>query len=176
MINSTYILIIILLLAFLFLLYNIIVWLIVRVPHVKSSQERLTLIFQNLKINYNSNIYELGCGTAEFLFQAEKYQSASLVGFELSPLLCGYTKLKTKFKKSKVKIKFQNFLKADLSQADIIYMFLVDQAVQQAWQKIKQETKLGTIVIILADQIKDVQPDKIIDINNSQTKIYFYKV
>jgi len=160
----------------LFLLYNIVVYYFTRVPHIKSKSERLDKLFANLEIKASDNIYELGCGTAEFLFRAEKYHPAKLIGFELSPAICWYAQLKAKFRKTKIQIKCQNFFKADLRDADILYLFLVEKIVQDAWQKIIQEAKPGTLVIVLNDEIKNVKAEKVLNFPQSRAKISFYRV
>ena len=159
----------------LYLVYQVLTVLIIKVPHIKTKQNRLDKVLANLEVNSDTNIYELGCGTAEFLFQIEKQGAKKLTGFELSPLVYLQARLKTILKKSQAQIKCQNFMQADLSQADIIYMFLVNSVVQQTWQKIKQEVKPGTIIVVLCDQIKGLKPYKVIELDNGQTKINFYR-
>ena len=164
------------LIIILFLLYNIVVYYFTRVPHIKSKDSRLEKVFANLDIKKTDNVYELGCGTAEFLFRAEKYQPTKLIGYELSPIICWYAQFKAIRKKSKAKIKCQDFFKVDLSDADILYLFLVDKVVQSAWQKINLEAKTGTLVIVLNDKIDGAQPEKVFEFPGSGAKISFYRV
>ncbi|RJQ35300.1 class I SAM-dependent methyltransferase [Candidatus Parcubacteria bacterium] len=164
------------LLLLLVLAYNIGVYYFTRVPHVRSKNSRLEKIFANLDIKKTDNVYELGCGTAEFLFLAEKYQAAKLYGYELSPLICWYGQIKASLRKSRVKIKCQDFFKVDLKDADIVYLFLVNNVVQKAWQKIKKEVKPGTLVIVLNDEIEGLEAEKVLKFPQTEAKVSFYRV
>ncbi|MEA1963226.1 MAG: class I SAM-dependent methyltransferase [Patescibacteria group bacterium] len=110
-------------------------------------------LFKNFTIPKNAAIYELGCGKGDFLFAAEKFLPRKIIGVELSLLHILYGKIKAKFKHSKVKFYYQNFFKTDISDANIIYLFLVEPIVIKIWDKIKKEAKPGTMVIVLSDKI-----------------------
>lgn len=162
-------------LSILWLVYHLAVWSKVRVPYVLARPNRFKLIFDNLDIK-DKNVYELGSATANFLFAAEKRGAAKMIGFELSPVPYLIARIKKLFKKSKAKIYFQDFFNSDLSDADIIYMFLVDRVVQRVWAKIKAQVRPGTIVVVLSDAIHDALPYKVISVPDTKTKICFYKV
>lgn len=110
---------------------------------------------KQLNITPNSIIYDLGCGKGDILFAAEKFQPKKLIGYELSPLHAWYAHIKSKILKSRVKIYRKDFFSADISDATIIYLFLVQSAVEKIWIKIKQEAKPGTKVVVLANTIPD---------------------
>ena len=94
-------------------------------------------------------------------------------------LLFSFSNANSQVKGSKVEIYTQDFFQADISDADIIYLFLVEHAVTKVWQKIKAETKPGTIVIVLSniipsedyyDRLK-TRPDK-----GNSSYYYLYRV
>lgn len=155
-------------LPFLYLFYLIAVYFCTRVPYVKTDKKYLPIIFAHLNITKNSTIYDLGCGAGYFLFAAEKYEPKKIVGYELSPLHACWGKLKIWFKKSAVKIYYQNFFKANISDADIIYLYLVPSVLNKIWLKIKKECHAGTQIICLGSplnnetvaQIITMEPDK----------------
>lgn len=144
---------IIVVLGLLYLIYLVVAYLFIRVPYVPTPKKYYPLIFENLNINSESIIYDLGCGTASFLLAAEKFNPKELVGFELSPLLVWWAKIKIRFKGLKIKIFRQNFFKADLSPATIIYLFLTKSVLLKLWPKIKKETRPGTKIVTLSDEI-----------------------
>ncbi len=162
-----------------YLIYFVVILARTKVPYVVTPKEYLPIILKNSNINSASIIYDLGCGQGDFLFAAEKYGPKKIVGFELSPLHAWYAQLKAKIKKSKIKIYRQDFFQADISRANIIYLFLVPKIVAEVWDKIKKEAKPGTQVVILSDKIPGVECAKVVktrpDAEHS-TKIYFYRV
>ena len=133
---------------------------------------------ENLNITPQTIVYDLGCGKGDFLFAAEKYGATELVGFEMSPLLVWWGQFKAKLKHSKVQIRCEDFFNADISKADVIYLFLVQAVVNKLATKLKQETKNGAVVVCLGDIVPGLQLEKIEDrkLNGEKSaKIYFYK-
>lgn len=162
-----------------YLLYLVILYLFTKVPIILTNKKYFPVIFSEVPIPKDGIIYELGCGKADFLFSAEKYCPKKLVGYEMSPLHAAFANIKAKILGSKVKVRRQNFFKADISEADYIYLFLVKKIVDKIWLKIIKETKSGTIVLSLADSIQTEKPFKIFKIqphNKKSPLVYAYRV
>lgn len=136
-----------------YFVYLISVYIRTHVPYVVTPRKHLPLIMEHLGITPDSIIYDLGCGKGDVLFAAEKFHPKKLVGFELSPLHAWYAQTKSWFLKSKVQIYRRDFFTADISDADIIYLFLVQSVVEKIWVKLQKETKPGTKVVVLANTI-----------------------
>lgn len=170
--------IIIFLLPTSYFIYLIIIYSRTKVPYIVTPKKYFPIIFKNIKIIPQTVIYDLGCGKGDFLFAAEKLNPHKLIGFELLPLQAWYGVIKSKILKSKVKIYCQDFFKVDISEADIIYLFLVKPVLIKTWQKIEKEAKKGTLIITLSDSIPKAeyikvfksQPDK-----EKSSKIYIYQ-
>jgi len=168
-------------LPFLFFLYHILVYFHTRVPIVNTPRKYFDQLFYNLKIPKNSTIYELGCGAqANFLFRAQNYKPCKLVGYELSILHACFARFKAKLKKKSqktpIEIYCQDFWKVSLSDADIVYAFLVPEIVQKVWEKLKKEAKPGTILISLADQIPGEKIWQQIPTRPNDTKTTYYYI
>ena len=162
-----------------YLLYNIIVYFFSRVPIIYTPKNYYSELFKNIEIGEESVVYELGCGKANFLFLAEKRSPRKLVGFELSFFHVFFANIKSLILKSKVKVYLRNFFKADISDASIIYMFLVEKVVNKAWEKIEKEVAVGTIVVTLSDKITGKEYVKKIPTrpgDSNSTFFYLYKV
>lgn len=167
-------------LPFVYLLYLIIIYFRTHVPYVVTPKKYFPVIFHNIKIAPETIVYDLGCGKGDFLFACEKFHPKRLVGYELSPLHTLYAKVRAWLKKSRVEIFCKDFYKADISQADIIYLFLVPKIVNELWQKkIKKEAKKGALVLTLADAIDGEKPLKIFKLNpqkEKSSKMYMYQI
>lgn len=104
--------------------------------------------------------YDLGCGSANMLFYFSKKYGANCVGIEVSPFWYLYSKVKSLFYK-KVKIKYGNFYKHDISKADVIYVFLLPESYLKLKDKIDEELKKGARIILSDWPFKDREPNKI---------------
>lgn len=168
-------LIIIFSLPIIYFIYNVLLYLKTKVPIIITPKEYYKELFNNLKITENMNIYELGCGKGDFLFAAEQFNPKKSIGFELSLFHAFYGKIKAKIIKSKINILYQDFFKANISDADMIYLFLVQPIIIKAWKKIKNETKKGTVVATLSDTIPNESYFKKIPTrpNNPNTSYYY---
>ncbi|MFA5133421.1 MAG: methyltransferase domain-containing protein [Patescibacteria group bacterium] len=163
----------------LYLFYLVVIYFITKVPYANTPESYYDTIFKNVSITSKTKIYELGCGKGKFLFEAEKrFRPAKLVGFDLSPFHIAYDKIKAKIIGSKAEFYLQDFFKADLKDADLIYLFLTPKAVKKIWPIIKKQTKKGSRVIILSDGLPKVKYEKIINMRpgkENSSKLYIYK-
>ena len=166
-------------LVFVFFSYPITLYFFTRVPIVLTNKKYFPVIFKEVPIPKNSVVYELGCGKADFLFFAEKYEPKKLIGFELSPIHVIFANFKAKLLGSKVKVYRKNFFKADISEADYIYLFLVKKVSNKTWLKISKEAKKGAIILSLSDSILNEQPYKVFKTqpnNKNSTFVYVYQI
>ncbi len=148
-----------------------------RVPYIPTPRKRIPFIFEHLSIRPETVIYDLGCGKGDILFAAEKRGAKKLVGFELSPLHVWYIRLKALIIRSKVKVHRSDFFGADISEADVIYLFLVKKIVQKLWPKIKTEAKRGVRVVVLCDAAPDHVPGEVIELDKKiGSKLYLYTI
>lgn len=95
---------------------------------------RETLNF--LKLNSETNFYDLGAGTGRSLIIAKKEFGAHTYGFELSPFLFLLAKINLILNKaSDSKLYLRNFYNCDLGKADVIFCFLTPPAMQKLREK-----------------------------------------
>lgn len=162
--------------SFSYFLYHVFIYTKTKVPIVVTPKEYYKELFNNFKIESGKNIYELGSGRGDFLFAVEKFAGEKLVGYELSFLHVAYARLRAYIKKSNAKFFAVDFFEEDLSDADIIYMFMVEPIINKAWKKIKNECKRGTVVIVLADKIYNETPFLEIATRPNKSKSSFYRL
>ena len=117
-------------------------------PLFSTKKRNIKKILEQITITNNANIYELGCGFAWFLTIAEKkFPYAKYVGIEYSFLPYMFSKIRLKILGSNIKLIKQNFLKTNLSDADIIYCYLIPDMMERLSKKIKNECRPGTKII-----------------------------
>lgn len=144
-------------------------------PFLSTKKNLIKQILKNIYLEKNSHIYELGCGFAWFLSSAEKqFPDSYYTGIEYSFLPYLLAKIRLVFTKSKIKIINKNFLKINLSSADLIYCYLIPSTMNRLSAKIQNECKLGTIVISHKFPLPNLVLYKSLKIENNN--FYFYKV
>ena len=94
-------------------------------------------------------VYELGCGWGGIAFElAARFPDARVVAIELSPLpwlVCHIRKLLQR--RPNLEIRRTDFLKGDLSDADLVFCYLMVVSMSGLQRKLAGELKPGAIVI-----------------------------
>jgi len=146
-------------------------------PFISTRSRVIQKIINELKIKEDATVYELGCGRAGFLRALrKKYPQAKLTGIEYSflPYLLG--QIQNSFTGSKLKIIKKNFLKVDLSQADVIYCYLNEKTMKSLEGKFKNECKGDTIIISYLFSLPNTKSEKELAVRNEKDKVYFYRI
>ena len=123
-----------------------------------------------LKSGYK--FYDLGCGDGKVILAAGK-AGAKAVGYEISLLFYLVAKLRSWFSKYDVKVKFRDFWLVDLSDADVIFFFLIPHIYPKMRKKLQKELKSGAKVIAYVWPFKDWQYTKKIK-RDKGPAIYLY--
>ena len=95
-------------------------------------------------------VYDLGSGDGKLLFLASK-KGATAIGLEINPLLVIYATLRAirieGSHTSMVQIRWKNFWKANLSDADVVFVYLLPWRMERLAAKLKKECKPGTLIV-----------------------------
>lgn len=162
-----------------FLAYNIFVYAKTGVPIVCLSKKCVKTLMQELEVDDESVVYELGSGLGEFTFAVAALKPKRVVGYELSALHVVFCKLKAWAASSQAKFCRRDFFEADLSDADIIYFWLVPKVAERAWKKVKSECKPGTLVIQYGTKLRDMEPINSLPADEgviNSPKFHYYRV
>jgi len=118
-------------------------------------------------------VYELGSGDATLLLVAAKKFKAKGIGIEIDPLRAFVSTLMMRINKiqKKVKIIRKNFYDVDISNASVIFVYLVPRVLKKLKLKFLQELKPGTIIVSYKYKIE--LPLRSCDKENS---LYLYKI
>lgn len=101
------------------------------------------------KIDKNDTVYELGSGDGEFLLLLGKRVGAKSVGVEIDPLRHYIAKLRVKLAgmEDTITLKKKSFHDEDISNATVVYVYLIPRVLKKILPKLKKELKRGTKVI-----------------------------
>lgn len=108
------------------------------------------------EIKPTDTVYELGSGDAGFLVIAAKEYKAKCVGVEIDPLRVLISKVKINFLglAEKIKIIKKNFFEVNLSDATVVFVYLVPKALERLRPKLLKELKPGTRIISFRYEFK----------------------
>ncbi len=119
--------------------------------------------------------YELGCGDARVCCEVAKRTGARAVGVELSLLLYLAARLRVWLGgHQRVRIFFGDARKADLSQAQVIYLFLMPKVNALLAPTLAHEVEGGAMVVSYVWPIPGLNP-KMTDGFAGRSRFYVYK-
>jgi ribosomal protein L11 methylase PrmA len=106
------------------------------------------------KIDKKDVIYDLGSGDGQALLEAAKL-GARGVGIEIDPFRAWISKIVFRLNgvDKKIKVERKNFFSADLSQASVIFAYLVPKTLARLKPKFLKELKPGTRIVTFVYKI-----------------------
>ena len=117
-------------------------------PFVPTRAKASKRMIELAHISKGTRVYDLGSGDGKLLFMAAE-KGAIATGFEINPFLVLFTNVKALFYPYRTRIRavWKNFWFTDLSQADVIFLYLIPWKMEKLEQKFLKETKPGTKII-----------------------------
>lgn len=121
-------------------------------PTKRSDYDRIAKLS---KLKSGMTFCDLGSGSSNLLFYlAEKYR-VNCVGIEIAPFWYLFSKIKSLFYNN-VKIKYGNFYNQDISQVDVVYVYLLPRTYEKVKNKVVKELKIGGKLIISSWPLQNV--------------------
>ena len=122
-------------------------------PFVPTPMKRVRKMVELAKIKPGQVVYDIGCGDGRFVYLAANLYGAKATGIELSPLVYVYAMIRKLFWRSKAKIIFGDFKMMDISDADIIFCYLLPETLKKIQPDLDKKLKTGTRIISYAFNI-----------------------
>lgn len=117
-------------------------------PFVPTRQADLKKLFGHLKLRKGSRVVDLGSGDGRVLVLAQKH-GYKAAGYELNPILALISKLRLKKDKTSM-VKVQSYWSADISKADMVFVFSAQPFMNRLIKKLENELKPGAYVVSYA--------------------------
>lgn len=126
--------------------------------------------FDAIKLGQDDFLIDLGAGDGRIVLEASR-RGARATGFELSPIMWAITKLRTIGKGG---IHFGNFYKQDISEATVLFTFLMPKNMPRlkTWLA-TQAIPHGKYLLAYAFPLPDVAPFQTVTVPKEGT-IYIY--
>lgn len=117
-------------------------------PYVPTRAKASKRMIELAQISKGTRVYDLGSGDGKLLFLAAE-KGAIATGFEINPFLVLFTNIKAFCSpyKTRVRAIWKNFWNSNLSNADVILLYLIPWKMEKLEQKLLKETKPGTLII-----------------------------
>src|SRR5436190_24079161 len=123
-------------LAFFILLFILVLlWILVPalycLPSVPTRQARIRKALKLANLQPHEILYDLGAGDGRVLLMAAHEFGAQAVGIEVGPIQCALIWLRAIASgfRNKIQIKWGNYLKTDLRQADVVFVYATSKEV-----------------------------------------------
>jgi SAM-dependent methyltransferase len=142
-------------------------------PWWRTDKKTARIMCKLAKINRKDIVYDLGCGDGTALNVAAKEFNAKGVGIEIDPLRYVFSKVRFKISglNKKVNIIKDNFYNVNISNATIVFVYLVPRVLEKLKPKFTRELRSGAIIVSYKYKIN--LPLLVYDKIND---IYLYKI
>lgn len=127
-------------------------------PFVPTPIDAVKKMLKLAKIKPGNVVYDIGCGDGRMVYLAANEYGAKATGFELSPLVYAFARIRKILWRSKAKIKFRNFKHQSLKDADVIMCYLMPETLEKLKHKFETELKPGALIVSYAFQINGWEP------------------
>lgn len=108
------------------LIYSFTVGVVFGAPYLPTLESQRRTALELLDLKPGQTLYDLGCGDGRMLRSAAQ-AGLNAVGYELSPILVLIARIVNFRYRKQVKVIMGDYWRADLSQADGIFVFLLDK-------------------------------------------------
>ncbi len=129
-------------------------------PYVPTLAITSSQLFQLVQLPKGSIYYDLGCGDGRMLRYARQHGYLA-VGYETNPLLWLWCKWRFRHDHG-VQIYFGNFLKADLSRADLVYVFQMGSVVAKLERTALTTMSAGSWLVLQGYRLPKRKPTKVV--------------
>jgi tRNA A58 N-methylase Trm61 len=147
-------------------------------PWLPVFKKDLDRILKLANISDTDTVYDLGSGDGRVVAALAHNSGAHIVGYEISLLLYVWSRMKLLFcgLRTRVEIRYADFLKRDLSQATVIFFFLTPMATKKLAPKFRKELKKGTRIISYSFSLPDWTPRQVERRTPTSIPIFYYEV
>ena len=168
------ILYILVLIFFILLAAMVIVPVFFGAPWHPLSDENINRIIKFADLQPGETFYDLGSGDGRVLIAASSNQCLRGVGVEIDPIkvwLSRYFIIAAKLT-NKIRIHRGNMFDFDVSEADVIYLYLTHQALDRLFPEILDRMKPSARIICYRFCIRNLKPTKM----NKDKNLFWYQV
>ena len=166
------------LIVFTALLIPTLIAMIYGAPWVPTPDARVRRMLELGKLKPGDRIYDLGCGDGRIPHLAAKLYGADAVGFELSPMIYCWGRIRNFFLRSQSQLLFRDFRRMPMNDAKAVFFYLMPDTLKRLKQKFAEELQPDALIISYAFKIEGWEPVYIEPKNPEKnlSPIYLYQI
>jgi len=149
---------------FLFLFALGLLWIIVPalygLPSIPTKPDRIRKALKLANLKPDEVLYDLGAGDGRVLLITAREFDAKAVGVEIGPIQCALIWLRATASGlgNKIEIKWANYLKTDLSSADVVFIYATSKEVTRLASYLEKQMKQGSRLVSISADFSDWEP------------------
>ena len=118
-------------------------------PWVPTSYKTIKKMLRLAEVKPGDKVYDLGCCYGRILVEAARSFGARSVGIEIDPIRFLYAKAKVLLLglSTRVKVLMGNFFKINISEADVVTIYLLQETNVRLIDKFARELRPGTRIV-----------------------------
>jgi hypothetical protein len=119
-----------------------------RVPSVPTPMNIVHAMSDLADLSGHETVMDLGAGDGRLLIAAKKkYPGIRAIGCELNSPVWMLGIIRALILRAKIELHLRSLLKEDLTQADVVFLYLFPELMQRLYQKFEHELKPRTLII-----------------------------
>jgi hypothetical protein len=140
-------------------------------PVSKRSLKKMLEISEPLR---GRQAYDLGSGFGRIVIEVASRHGGFATGFEMDPLKVWWSRLMITRKGlgDRARIIWGNLLEADISGADVVYVFLWPGIMEKVRSKVLKEMRPGALVVSYWHRFRDWTPE----VEEPELRVYAYRI
>ena len=129
-------------------------------PPVPTKPERIQKALKLANLQPNEVLYDLGAGDGRVLFIAAREFGAKAVGLEIGPIQCAWIWLRITANGlgDQIRLKWENFYKANLGEADVVFIYATSNEVMKLAPHLEKEMKQGARLVSISADFPEWEP------------------
>jgi len=151
---------------FVLLFFAILLWILVPalygLPPVPTKPERIHKALKLANLQPNEILYDLGAGDGRVLLIAARDFGAKAVGLEIGPIQCALIWLRAVASGfgNKIDVKWENFYKANLSDADVVFIYATSKELIKLAPHLEKQMKQGAQLVSISADFPEWEPQE----------------
>jgi precorrin-6B methylase 2 len=140
------------------------VWILVPafygLPPVSTKPERIRKALKLANLQPDEVLYDLGAGDGRVLFIATREFGSRAVGVEVGPIQCAliWLRILARGLGDKVQIRWANFYKAGLNEADVVFVYATSKEVLKLALHLETQLKKGARLVSISADFPEWEP------------------
>ncbi len=151
---------------------------VLRVPFVATPLHIADAMIGLVAWKGNETVVDLGCGDGRLLEAVKKrHPTVIAIGCELSPVIWLMGFLRSLILRTGVSVRFASIFTHDVSNADVVFLYLFPHVMHRLEAKFDAELRPGTLVVCQTFGFPDRTPERVLRVKRfgSDVSVFLYR-